>query len=240
MRSKYSAIEIENLLDSITSKLSKSSVIQQVPKTFSYKNDSLMVYSANVIEYLCDQFVKFKMQDKESFIEFVNTIDGYSLLDDIRKAKIDKMSDKFIGVFETTYNLPDMEYGEFALILNDKFNQPNFILKSNSSLVWLNRSIQEIFLDVNESCSLEISDVKPYSMAKLYLRIVSTESTQIVEITITKKHSKNDWVIQVNNNSSFDKNLISINQYDINNNFPSVTFTSINRCSIQSRLEIII
>lgn len=245
MKSKYSAAEIEILLDSIPNKISKNFIDQNCPTTFKMEHNPFDLYSANAIDYIVNQLIHFNITDADSFIQFVKNLDGYSLLTDAQKSKLDNLSEMFIGSFLTINNIKsnvDYPTGSFALIMQDGTGQPNFAIKSGDKWFWLNREAQEIKLNPNENVEIGLNLMSEFKVGKGYIYAAQDNNVSVdyYEFTVIKTGIYNQWAFVVQQYWSSNQPIIKVSQFDQHQTKPKVFITSLQPNTIKFRFDIIV
>ena len=238
MISKYSALEIERLLDSINTKVSKFSVIQKYPSSLENKYSNFELFNADVVMQLIKDLAYFNISDKDAFINFANSLNGYSLLNNQRRNKIDRLSDNFLGTYNDISDITlDPKNGDFALILNDDTGNNNISIFVDNKWIWYNTDVQHKILSENETLNINILQ-DDFKFAKCYIHASNSKATNLLELNITKGISTTSWFVQLENVINKDIPIVAVLQYDISKRIPNVVIKALDTCEVFCKLEI--
>lgn len=246
MKSKYSANEIETILDLVEHKISKHDIIDVCPATFKEGFKKYNIFNANVILRLLNQIKMFKLQSPNAFIDFVHSIPGYHLLTDAMYDKLKSMSGNFVGTFATLGDIPNIfKNGALALVNIGPLGTPQFALRNKNN--WFLLSGEQIqYSSLKYDRVIVGSEViRPYNFAKVSVYSISDVepniNTNIIEFNLIK--GVNNWWIQIFKSTVLENQapLIEISM-EIKNTlekYPEVIIESLNDCKVFVKLDVI-
>ena len=210
MKSKYSALEIEQLLDKMAVSLDKSIVVA-TPLTSLDDVDGFKLLSANVTLKVLRDIESFAFFDKASLTQYLNSqLPGYSLMSSDDKDNI-RANSSILPPASTIANIKtDATPGSMGMVVSDDAGKVGlYVIDSDSKPKMVNGNTKRrVSVVANSQHQTTLNHIQPMEWIEVKIVAMSAEAgMQLVEVNVVQALDK--WVIQITQDSRQNTTLIS-------------------------------